>query len=52
MVDYIENSNSRKLRSDSPPPCLFSEITSKEESDLKLELEEKHEQKDDQHSDV
>ena len=39
--DCIENSNSGKWQSDSPSTC--SEISSKEESDLESELEERYE---------
>ena len=46
VADYIENYNFGKLLSDSPSTCSFSEISSKEESDLELELEERYEQED------
>ena len=44
MDDCIENSNSGKWQSHSP--CTCSEISSKEESDLESELEEKYESSD------
>ena len=38
--DYIKNSNYRNFQSYSPSTCLFFEVSSKEESDFELMVEE------------